>query len=59
MRALPADRLLGTLETKVDAAGVWGGLVRQLSLVPDGRPQWREFEHIVHAGETSAQPGAR
>ncbi len=34
-----------------DAAGVWGGLVRQLSLVPDGRPQWREFEHIAARAE--------
>jgi len=34
-----------------DAVGVWGGLVRQLSLTPDDRPQWREFEHIAARAE--------
>ena len=33
------------------AAGVWGGLVRQLSLPPDGRPEWREFEHVAARAE--------
>jgi streptomycin 6-kinase len=34
-----------------DAAMVWGGLVRRLSIVPDDRPQWREFEHIAARAE--------
>ncbi|PNI07459.1 aminoglycoside resistance protein [Arthrobacter sp. AFG7.2] len=34
-----------------EAAAVWGGLVRQLSLVPDDRPQWREFDHIAARAE--------
>ncbi|WP_407709337.1 aminoglycoside phosphotransferase family protein [Arthrobacter nitrophenolicus] len=33
------------------AAEVWGGLVRQLSLSPDQRPQWREFDHIAARAE--------
>jgi streptomycin 6-kinase len=36
----------------VDAAvPVWGELVRRLSLVPDGRPEWREFGHIAARAE--------
>ena len=34
-----------------DAVDVWGGLVRQLSLSPDQRPQWQEFEHIAARAE--------
>jgi streptomycin 6-kinase len=34
-----------------DAAGVWGGLVRQLGLAPDNRPEWREFDHIAARAE--------
>jgi streptomycin 6-kinase len=34
-----------------DAVTVWGGLVRQLSLAPDQRPQWQEFEHIAGRAE--------
>lgn len=34
-----------------EAAALWGGLVRQLSLVPDSRPEWREFEHIAAQAE--------
>jgi streptomycin 6-kinase len=34
-----------------DAVEVWGGLVRQLSLSPDQRPQWQEFEHIAARAE--------
>jgi streptomycin 6-kinase len=33
------------------AAPVWGGLVRRLSLVPDDRPEWREFEHVAARAE--------
>lgn len=34
-----------------EAAPVWGNLVRQLSLAPDGRPQWQEFTHIAGLAE--------
>ncbi|KQQ81693.1 aminoglycoside phosphotransferase family protein [Arthrobacter sp. Leaf137] len=34
-----------------EAAAVWGGLVRQLSLVPDARPDWSAFEHIAARAE--------
>ena len=34
-----------------DAVLVWAGLVRQLSLTPDDRPQWFEFEHIAARAE--------
>ncbi|MHC6591227.1 aminoglycoside phosphotransferase family protein [Arthrobacter sp. C152] len=34
-----------------EAAQVWGGLVRQLGLVPDARPEWREFRHIAARAE--------
>ena len=34
-----------------DAATVWGGLVRQLGLAPDDRPEWREFDHIAARAE--------
>lgn len=34
-----------------EAVAVWGGLVRQLSLVPDERPAWQEFEHIAGRAE--------
>lgn len=33
------------------AVPVWGGLVRRLSLLPDGRPQWREFSQIAARAE--------
>ncbi|BCW66401.1 aminoglycoside O-phosphotransferase [Arthrobacter sp. NicSoilB4] len=33
------------------AVPVWGGLVRQLGLVPDGRPEWREFVHVAARAE--------
>jgi streptomycin 6-kinase len=34
-----------------DTVEVWGGLVRQLSLNPDQRSQWQEFEHIAARAE--------
>jgi streptomycin 6-kinase len=34
-----------------DAVPVWGGLMRQLSLVPDDRPQWQEFGQIAGRAE--------
>ena len=36
------------LETAVT---VWGGLVRQLSVVPDDRPEWREIDHVAARAE--------
>lgn len=33
------------------AAEVWGGLVRQLSLPPDDRPEWREFGQVADRAE--------
>lgn len=36
------------LETAVT---VWGGLVRQLSVVPDDRPQWQEIDHVAARAE--------
>ena len=50
LERLDAGRPLSTVPM-ADAVPVWGGLVRQLSLVPDGRPQWREFEHIAARAE--------
>ena len=36
----------------MDEAGhIWGGLVRQLALPPDGRPEWQEFDHIAARAE--------
>ena len=36
------------LETAVT---VWGGVVRQLSVVPDDRPQWRDIDHVAARAE--------
>ncbi|WP_104172511.1 aminoglycoside phosphotransferase family protein [Arthrobacter sp. Y81] len=36
------------LETAVE---VWGGLTRQLSLAPDHRPEWQEFDHVAARAE--------
>lgn len=36
------------LETAVQ---VWGGLTRQLSLAPDHRPEWQEFDHVAARAE--------
>lgn len=33
------------------AADIWGGIVHQLSLPPDGRPEWREFDHVAARAE--------
>lgn len=33
------------------AMPVWGGLMRQLEVVPDDRPQWRELDHIAARAE--------
>lgn len=34
-----------------EAVVVWGGLMRQLSLVPDDEPIWQEFDHIAGRAE--------
>ncbi|MET4590199.1 aminoglycoside phosphotransferase family protein [Arthrobacter sp. 754] len=34
-----------------EAQAVWGSIVRQLSLPPDRRPQWQEFNHIAGVAE--------
>ncbi len=36
------------METAVE---VWGGLTRQLSLAPDHRPEWKEFDHVAARAE--------
>jgi streptomycin 6-kinase len=33
------------------AVPVWGGLVRQLSLAPDGRPEWQQLNHVAARAE--------
>ncbi len=50
LERLDAGQSLQTVP--MDAAvPVWGALVRQLSLVPDERPQWRELDHIAARAE--------
>ena len=34
-----------------EAVPVWGELVRRLGLVPDGRPEWRDFDHVAARAE--------
>ena len=34
-----------------EAVPVWGALVRRLSLVPDGRPEWQDFDHVAARAE--------
>lgn len=50
LERLEAERSLAGLPMD-DAVPVWGGLVRQLGLVPDHRPGWQEFEHIAARAE--------
>jgi streptomycin 6-kinase len=50
LERLDAGRTLADLAME-DAAQVWGGLVRQLGIVPDHRPEWREFGHIAARAE--------
>ncbi|MGN6441330.1 MAG: aminoglycoside phosphotransferase family protein [Arthrobacter sp.] len=50
LERLDAGRSLAGLPLD-DAAVVWGGLVRQLGLAPDHRPEWREFAHIAARAE--------
>jgi streptomycin 6-kinase len=50
LERLDSSRSLHTvpLETAVE---VWGGLTRQLSLTPDQRPEWQEFDHVAARAE--------
>jgi len=50
LERLDAGRSLADLPLD-EAAQVWGGLVRQLGLVPDHRPEWQEFTHIAARAE--------
>jgi streptomycin 6-kinase len=50
LERLDGARSLATVPME-DAVVVWAGLVRQLSLTPDDRPQWFEFEHIAARAE--------
>ncbi|WP_346925948.1 aminoglycoside phosphotransferase family protein [uncultured Arthrobacter sp.] len=50
LERLAADRSLQDVPMD-EAVPVWGALARQLSLVPDGRPDWQEFDHVAARAE--------
>jgi streptomycin 6-kinase len=50
LERLDGERSLATVSMEA-AVVVWAGLMRQLSLPPDDRPQWFEFEHIAARAE--------
>jgi streptomycin 6-kinase len=50
LERLDGERSLATVPME-EAVVVWAGLVRQLSLAPDDRPEWFEFEHIAARAE--------
>lgn len=50
LERLDAERSLQSEPMDV-AADVWGRLMRELSIVPDGRTQWREFVHVAARAE--------
>ena len=50
LERLDAARSLQDVPMDV-AVPVWGGLVRALGLVPDGRPEWAEFGHVAAKAE--------
>ena len=50
LERLDAEQSLQSASMDV-AADVWGRLVRELSIVPDGRAQWREFVHVAARAE--------
>ena len=50
LERLDADRSLQDLPVEA-AVPIWGELVRRLSLVPDGRPGWRELGHVAARAE--------
>ncbi|WP_223985357.1 aminoglycoside phosphotransferase family protein [Arthrobacter sp. NicSoilB8] len=50
LERLEAGRSLQDVRLET-AVPVWGGLVRQLSVVPDDRPEWREIDHVAARAE--------
>ncbi|XAS67789.1 aminoglycoside phosphotransferase family protein [Micrococcaceae bacterium Sec5.7] len=50
MERLNAGRSLQNAPMDI-AVTVWGGLMRQLCVVPDDRPQWQEFDHVAARAE--------
>lgn len=50
LERLDADTSLQDVPV-AEAVPVWGELVRQLGLVPDGRPEWQEFVHVAARAE--------
>lgn len=50
LERLDGERPLAAVPLE-EAVEVWGGLVRQLGITPDDRPQWQEFEHIAARAE--------
>jgi streptomycin 6-kinase len=50
LERLDAARSLQDLPVEA-AVPVWGELARRLSLVPDGRPEWREIGHVAARAE--------
>src|SRR6478735_12719290 len=50
LERLDAERPLQDVPL-ADAVDVWGALVRQLSLLPDDRPEWHEFDQIAARAE--------
>ncbi|MDQ0924177.1 streptomycin 6-kinase [Pseudarthrobacter sp. W1I19] len=50
LERLDGERSLATVPME-EAVVVWAGLVRQLSVTPDDRPEWFEFEHIAARAE--------
>lgn len=46
------DACRSLLDVPLDTAvTAWGGVVRQLSVVPDSRPEWREIDHVAARAE--------
>jgi streptomycin 6-kinase len=46
------DACRSLLDVPLDTAvTVWGGVVRQLSVVPDSRPEWQEIDHVAARAE--------
>ena len=46
------DACRSLLDVPLDTAvTVWGGVVRQLSVVPDDRPEWLEIDHVAARAE--------
>jgi streptomycin 6-kinase len=50
LERLDAERSLQDVPLDA-AADIWGGVVRQLSLPPDDRPEWAEFDQVAARAE--------